>query len=533
MNGTRSLALLWVGVMAVACGGEQDLDPTWLGHHEQPSICGSTTDWQEVEQYDGTLGVSRGFVSLHQRRVGRHTRGTEALCTGTLISSDLFLSAGHCGYAVGDHVEFNYQVDPTGSMRPRDTYTVSEVVESEWTASYDYAIVRLAGVPGNKYGWARLMARAPAAGDRYTIIQHPRGWSKKVATGPFVASPSPGRANWFTYGVDTLPGSSGSGVIDQNGFLIAVHTNPGCTATGGGNQGIRVDRLLAHSTALENVMKGDVPLSGDVDGDGEDDLVIWRPRNGNWYAKRRDGTVIFRLLPLGQAGDIPLVGDVDGDGEDDLVVWRPTTGRWYAKRSDNTVIFSNIQWGATVDIPLLADVDGDGDKDLVAWRPTNGNWFAKRRDRVVVFRNVHYGAPGDVPLSGDLNRDGIADLIIWRPSRGAWYASRTDGSFIVNFFIGKTTTLPSVGDVNGDGAANFVNWDAITGQWKARRLNGASLSPTVTWGVSTDIPLLGDFDGDSEVDFGYWHPSTAGWFAKRRDGTEIFSDVRWGWAYTP
>lgn len=74
------------------------------------SICGATDDSQPVEQYGGTLGVTTTFVAAHQSPVGQlqWNNNLAALytspgnvsgvrwCTGTLISNDLFLSAGHC-----------------------------------------------------------------------------------------------------------------------------------------------------------------------------------------------------------------------------------------------------------------------------------------------------------------------------------------------------------------------------------------------------------------------------------------------------
>jgi hypothetical protein len=54
-------------------------------------------------------------------------------------------------------------------------------------------------------------------------------------------------------------------------------------------------------------------------------------------------------------GDWPLVGDVDGDGGDDLVIWRPADGLWYAKNSRNEVLFRRVQWGQMGDVPLLGE----------------------------------------------------------------------------------------------------------------------------------------------------------------------------------
>jgi hypothetical protein len=72
------------------------------------SICGATDDSQPVEQYDGTLGVTIVFVNGHQSAVGQiqwndnlasiYTNPGDVSgvrwCSGTLISNDLFLSAG-------------------------------------------------------------------------------------------------------------------------------------------------------------------------------------------------------------------------------------------------------------------------------------------------------------------------------------------------------------------------------------------------------------------------------------------------------
>lgn len=82
---------------------------------------------------------------------------------------------------------------------------------------------------------------------------------------------------------------------------------------------------------------------GDFDGDGQDDLGIWRPKNGRWFGKRvYEGSVsqvIFRNIELGGSGDIPLVSDFDGDGQDDLGIWQPLFGDFLAKRANGTSIY--------------------------------------------------------------------------------------------------------------------------------------------------------------------------------------------------
>jgi len=118
------------------------------------SICGATDDSQPVEQYDGGLGVTRAFVDSRQRMVAQVQWNSDLASkytnpgdvsgarwgSGTMISNDLFITAGHlfdqtgggwtrpednaggatitpAEIAANMHLNFNYQVDSGGALR--------------------------------------------------------------------------------------------------------------------------------------------------------------------------------------------------------------------------------------------------------------------------------------------------------------------------------------------------------------------------------------------------------------------------------
>ena len=78
------------------------------------SICG-TNQLQHVSEYDGSRGQPVEFISKHEQTVGALAYGTPTnsskYCTGTLISEDLFLTAGHCidSGILNEFAVFNFQ----------------------------------------------------------------------------------------------------------------------------------------------------------------------------------------------------------------------------------------------------------------------------------------------------------------------------------------------------------------------------------------------------------------------------------------
>jgi hypothetical protein len=86
---------------------------------------------------------------------------------------------------------------------------------------------------------------------------------------------------------------------------------------------------------------GDLPVIGDWNGTGKEEIGTFRPQTGQWRLDlngngKWDGSPTDRLLvPFGLPADLPVVGDWDGTGNVRIGTYRPSTGEWLLDTNGN------------------------------------------------------------------------------------------------------------------------------------------------------------------------------------------------------
>src|SRR4051812_35371415 len=73
-----------------------------------------------------------------------------------------------------------------------------------------------------------------------------------------------------------------------------------------------------------------VPVAGDWNGDGRDDIGTFNPATATWSLRygASAGTPDAGVFVFGKRGALPVVGDWNGDGRDDIGVYDPHKGEW-------------------------------------------------------------------------------------------------------------------------------------------------------------------------------------------------------------
>jgi hypothetical protein len=201
-----------------------------------------------------------------------------------------------------------------------------------------------------------------------------------------------------------------------------------------------------------------VPVVGDWNGDGKDDIGTFNRNTGVWSLRygTSAGAPDAGVFAFGKPGSLPVVGDWNGDGRDDIGVYVPGTATW------------SLRLGASAG-------------------PADAGTFK-------------FGSKNAMPVAGDWNGDGTDGIGTFDPKSATWTLRQTPTAGTANagtFKFGAKNTYPVVGDWNGDKRDGIGAVDQKTATWSLRQTATAGIpdAGTFKYGAKNLIPVTGDWIG--------------------------------------
>ena len=211
---------------------------------------------------------------------------------------------------------------------------------------------------------------------------------------------------------------------------------------------------------------GDLALAGDWNGDGYHEVGVFRPGTNRFYLDLTGDYLINTgagdsSFVMGAAGDLPLVGDWNGDGFDEVGLFRPSSNQFFLDVDGNGQINvaggdRGFSMGASGDLPLTGDWNGDGFDEVGLFRPaTNVFYLDMDGNDAISLANgdvsFAMGAANDRPLVGDWNNDCSDEVGLFRPSNNQFFLD-ANGNAVFSlsdsdktFFMGQSGDLPLIG----------------------------------------------------------------------------------------
>ena len=262
--------------------------------------------------------------------------------------------------------------------------------------------------------------------------------------------------------------------------------------------------LISHTTVAMT--------TGDLDGDGDVDIISGGIFNLIWNENNGDGTFERRTISLdAQEAQCVVMVDLDQDGHQDIVVadMAPSRILYFRNNGDNTFdrFFLASGTNGTAGI-AVADIDDDGDLDIACAAFTGNSVFWLRNDGGFNFTTITIatGMTGATHVVvNDFDGDGDPDIAASMQTAGAIRLFRNDGNGnFTNELLGNTSTPRSFlqEDIDMDGDMDLL-YAGSGGVGYFRNDGVAFVQQTIFTSGGTRGVATADMNGDGYNDLLY------------------------------
>jgi hypothetical protein len=259
----------------------------------------------------------------------------------------------------------------------------------------------------------------------------------------------------------------------------------------------------------------DILRTGDFNGDGKADLILYNSHTG-----------------------IAYIGFGNGDGKTDVALYNSTTGTLYTGISNGDGTFNYQYHLVSMEFTFvaLADFEGTGKAGLLLYNSQNGLSFLGVGDGTGNFTfNPLSISPGyNLAAVGDLNGDGKADILLYDVTNGKAATGISNGSGGFTFaplIFSPGFTSVHLGNFTGSGkaSATLYNKNTAAAYFGTGNGDGTFTFQSLFWSPGYDNVQTGDVNGDGKTDVILYNSTTGTQYTGLSNGVGIFNYTYWYW----